>query len=347
METTAQSEQTSVFPPVKQLVKESRDNLIAKILPILIFNSILVGIIVVSVIILFLLLAGSVSLSNLPALASNALLTSIPILGMLLIWVLAMVVLFSLFHIGNVYILSSNTVQIPYKSLLKQSLSVVLPVFLGSLVTGFLVLGGSFLLVIPGIIFALFLQFTTYLIILDRLSIKDALKRSVFLVHNSFGQIFVRLAVLILIPIIFNIVLGLFSNSETSSGSQSILSFLFSIFYSFFSISYMLILFKQAKAVSGQGTSSLKFIVIVSVLGWILALLVGVLGYRSIVSLINTNSTSPLPINEPFSTGFEDDFLLEDEFLLSTPSATPRVTISPTPLSSITPRVSTSSATNP
>jgi hypothetical protein len=339
-----QSAQARVYPPIKQLLKESWDNLVAKILPILIFNSILIGIIVVAFIILFLLLAGSVSLSNLPALASNALLTSAPVLLILLVWILVMVVLLSLFHVGNVYILSSNTAQVPYKGLLKQSLSVILPVFLGSLITGILVLGGTFLFVIPGIIFALYLLFTTYLIILDRLPVMEALRRSVFLVHNSFGQIFVRIVVLILIPIVFNTVLGLFSNSD----SQSMLSSLFSIFYSFFSISYMLGLFKQVKAISGQGTSSLKYIVISSVAGWILALITFTLGYRAISSLINTSQTAPLPINTNLPTDFDEEFLLDDEFLLSTPSATPVVRVSPTPIPSLAPaRVSTPSAVNP
>ncbi len=341
METTAQPFQNKTYPPIKQLIKESWDNLIAKILPLLIFNSILIGIIVVSFIILFLLLAGSVSLGNLPALASNAFFTSVPVLLILLVWFLVMIVLFSLFHIGNVYILSSNTTQIPYKGLFKQSVSVILPVFLGNLITGFLVIGGTFLFIIPGIIIGLFLQFTVYSIILDRFPVKESLKRSVFLISNSFGQIFVRLIVLVLIPILFNIVLGLFS-SDANVASQSILNTLFSIFYSFFSISYMLGLFKQAKAASGQGTGSLKFIVIVSVIGWILAILTTVLGYRAISSVINSTGTLPSSTFNTLPTNLDEDFLLDDEFL-STPSATPTIRPSTIPATTSA-RVSTSSA---
>ena len=106
----------------------------------------------------------------------------------------------------------------------------------------------------------------------------------------------------------------------------------------------MITLLKQAKSYAGEGISNIRFIALISIGGWILALLVSIFGFGLITSLLNQQSITDLPnqVNSDFIPE-EEDIFLEDDFLSSTPSAQPPAQVSPKPVV----RVATPSAINP
>lgn len=288
-------------------------------------------------------MVGIVSAGNFFS-ADNALLTTLPILLLTIISGLAGYGLFSMFYIGNILILNNNTPQVSYKNILRQSLSLIFPVVSGLLLAGFIILGGLFLFIIPGIIFALFFQFVVYLIILDKLSIKDALKRSTYLVSKAFGPIFVRVILLSFIPFAFSLTLNLITGYSLDETTLGIINGLLSLFYSFFAISYNLILFRQVKTFSGEGSGNIRFLAMIAIIGWILMLFITFFGFNYISSFINQNTPS---LTTTDTSGLpEEEFLYEEDISPSTPSATPSISSSPIPTRSAIPtQVSTTSAT--
>lgn len=328
----------NTFPPLKQLISESWNNLINKLFPILIFNSIALGITFLTTLIIIAVLTGAIFLGN-SLIVNNNLLAAIPIIGGFILVFITTLLAMCLFQVGNILILNSAG-PISYKAAIKQSLALSFPVTLGCLFISFLVFGGTILLIIPGIIFSILFQFTIFLMVLDRLKPKDAVKRSVFLVSKSFGQIFVRIVILFLISIAASILFSMVNQSNP--GLATLANLLFSIFYTFFSISYMLTLFKEAKIVAGEGTSNIRFIFLVAVIGWILAIIIGGFSYRFISNAINQSNSLPnlAPLNSELSDyNFNEEALIYDDLEPATPAARP--------LTTTLPKVATSTPTLP
>ncbi|HAT04080.1 MAG TPA: hypothetical protein DCS29_04945 [Candidatus Magasanikbacteria bacterium] len=89
---------------------------------------------------------------------------------------------------------------------LKQSLSLLWPAVLVSLISGLAIFGGFLLLVIPGIIFAIWFIFSIHALLLDNKLGTDALRFSKQLVAGRWGSVFWRLAaVSILLAILIGI----------------------------------------------------------------------------------------------------------------------------------------------
>lgn len=80
-----------------------------------------------------------------------------------------------------------------FKEELKLSAPLIVPVIIASLLAGLAILGGLIMLVIPGIIFALWFTFTTYAVIVDNKKTVEALKFSKSLVKGRWWGVFWRL----------------------------------------------------------------------------------------------------------------------------------------------------------
>src|SRR5882672_1974436 len=77
--------------------------------------------------------------------------------------------------------------------LIKQSKQLFWPYFLTMLLSGVLVFGGMALLVIPGIVIAIFFSFVAYEVVLENQSGSHALQRSYVMVKHYFWQVVGRL----------------------------------------------------------------------------------------------------------------------------------------------------------
>ncbi|MBD3311075.1 MAG: hypothetical protein GF349_01080 [Candidatus Magasanikbacteria bacterium] len=76
---------------------------------------------------------------------------------------------------------------------LQKATEMILPVVLVSILTGLAVLGGLILLIIPGIIFAVWFAFSYYIVILDNKKGTEALKASKQMVQGRWFGVFWRL----------------------------------------------------------------------------------------------------------------------------------------------------------
>lgn len=221
---------------------------------------------------------------------------------------------------ANIYILN-DLKEFQLKPLMLKSLKISLPMLVVSVITTFIIFGGLFLLLLPGIIFAMFLIFTPYIMLLENKNGFESMKRSILLVAKSFGDVFVRIIILVLIPVLVSLILkNFFSADDSSVVAVNLLSFIFNLFYGWFALAYTLNLYKEIRqGVDANATARIRPIMGISLIGYIAALAVGGIFYlyssraNQIPTLTTTppdntlldlNATQPLPsiVPSPLAT---------------------------------------------
>ena len=146
--------------------------------------------------------------------------------------------------------------------------------FLTVLLSGLLVFGGLGLLIIPGILIAFFFAFVAFEIVVESQSGWNALKRSYFMVKNNFWEILGRLLFLEAIALI---IAFLFSSLARNGINLFGIQLLFSFFASWYAKSYVFLLYKEVRAQTAfPSTISLRWIPVVSVIGWVVIILLGI-----------------------------------------------------------------------
>lgn len=169
----------------------------------------------------------------------------------------------------------------------KKSFSFILPLFLIGIVTWFLTVGGFFLLIIPGILIAILLGFSQFEIILNNQRGLNALRRSTAIISKNFGGIFVRYLILFLIVLGYTIIIGILEGAvgEEAKGILGLINFIINIIWGWFSLSFSIKLYKQAKAtVHENNIGSLNWMWIVAILGWLIVGALGFAGYKAFSS---------------------------------------------------------------
>lgn len=249
-------------------------------------------------------------------------------------------------QIATILLLAETQPALSLVQLYQMSLRRVWPLILVSFLTSLVVIGGVVMLVIPGILFGLLLSMAAYFVVLDHLAPIEAMKRSVYVVSKNFGAIFIRLAALFAISFGIGILFNLLSSINSGlSLIVSIASLIFNLLFSWVSVAFVLMVFQEAKKISGDGKGKLVWMVVVALIGWTILGFGGYFLYRASTNLPGFNDPSKAIPLENINNG--------PIFPISSPSASirpasasasPRVTA--TPRSSATPRASaaTSSA---
>jgi len=139
---------------------------------------------------------------------------------------------------------------------LKRSRPFILSFFLIGLLVSMAVMGGVFLLIVPGVILAVKFNFAQYALILEGKKGRAALAQSKAYVLGRTGKVFWRLLlmwVIIYIPvIILNIVSSLSKEDKIITVIAGIIVLIIQIMYSFFSAAYIFTLYKHLKNTAVQ-----------------------------------------------------------------------------------------------
>ncbi len=197
--------------------------------------------------------------------------------------------------------------------LFKRSLPLVWPLFLMMLLAGILVAGGLFVFIIPGLIFGILFAFGAMELVLNGSGIVESLKRSMALITSHFGDLFLRWLVLIGINIVVAMVFGFLGESKNDSvaGIMGLLSIVVNVGLGLFNFAYSVELYRQAKsATSTTKMSSLKWVVVLAVIGWILA---GWLGMTLSQWLRSDNARQLFEGMEQIEEQQSDPFQIEKE----------------------------------
>lgn len=320
---------SKTLPSIKSLFKESFHALKKVIAPFIVFNIIVIvttSIAVTLMVLGFILLGIGAGFSGI--FTDSPLSWGLGAVSAVAIIIIVVSVISSVAQIGSIIILNEGSPRMNVFSVIKRSAKFIIPLLLVGFITGFLTLGGFLLFIIPGFIFSLFLTFTLYSVITENKSPISAIRRSVFLVKNNFGAFFLRLlsiwGVVLLINITLSIILGAISQGANNEGltlAISILNIVIQILTSWFSLAFMITLFKHLKQKSGDRESSLKVFTIIAIVGWVIAIISGYLLVNTVSNFINEYQEGDFregltpeeseQFNKLFEE-FEDEFNIED-----------------------------------
>jgi len=189
---------------------------------------------------------------------------------------------------GMILIVNKHRQEIGFGDVLKKSIGLAIPVFLVNVLLFITGVGGFFMFIIPGIIFGLLFVFAPYEAVLENKKWTGALRTSMGIVTSNFGDIFVRLLLLFVMMFAIGIALSIirfaitlpfmFINDSNISViinmSIGLLAWPVQIALSWFSVAYINSLYNQAKqAVDPNKKSSLMWVWIITVVGWIIAMI--------------------------------------------------------------------------
>lgn len=152
---------------------------------------------------LFLIFAIIAAVFGISAIALSEIMLVIPIFlfGLLLaaIGIIGAVVIGSWVQVASLCAIKDRDEKIGIKESLMRGKSRILSYFWISFLIGVITLLGALLFIIPGIIFAIWLSFSCYVLVSEGLKGTEALKRSKQLVKGNWWNVFVRLLVMGLI----------------------------------------------------------------------------------------------------------------------------------------------------
>lgn len=176
---------------------------------------------------------------------------------------------------------------------LKIGLVTFVPVFIMSFIASLIVFGSWFVLIIPGILIGLYLQYVSYEIIIGGKKWWGAFKGSVQIMTQNFGEVLLRMVVLYLVVgVLFYLpiyLVGMLAGNSMESATAEALSvamilspirFIVTVFVGFFTLAYSVTTYKQAKeATRDEVVPSIAWIIIVSLVGWVIGFFLIKAGY--------------------------------------------------------------------
>lgn len=181
----------------------------------------------------------------------------------------------SLSYIAQVRLVSGD-VYVSLKKAFSESVPYLYGYLLLMIYIGVSVFFGALLLIVPGIVFAIWFMFAPMVMVVDRIKGISALKKSKSLVRGVWGNVFLRILALMALSLLLSIAAGvfvdfiqkLFSVSELSA--QTIVDFLYQLIVTPFGIIYVYELYRnlvdadrkaspvQESSPEAQDTSSLE-----------------------------------------------------------------------------------------
>ena len=287
---------TSKLPPIKNLFADSWNLMVSQLLNLLFLSigaiAATVGLIIAfaAVGLVLALALGLFKAVNNPA----ALIGSAPLIVVLSVLFLAgmfssVFIVSMLFTIAPMRLLAGEKKTMGLFALLKGGGKFILPLVAVSFMTVLFVLGGVWLVIVPGLFISMFLAFAQYEVVLAGKRGMSALKGSVRIMTQNFGEILVRhiifiIAYVILVLFIPNVISKI---DEATGAIISVLWILVSVLANWYALAFGITLYKQVKAVTDESKpAGMGWIKAVAVIGWLLALIGMVIGFSAAANLI-------------------------------------------------------------
>jgi hypothetical protein len=184
----------------------------------------------------------------------TAILGKIPALGIFLFivfWLAAIVVSFWS-QVSLLYAIKEREEKIGIKESLKCGWPKIVPFIWISILAGFITMGGFLLLVIPGILFAVWFSFATYILVSEDIKGMSALFRSKQLVAGNWWKVFWRLLTIGIITIVAYFGLTFLFTSLFNENAGSIAGSITSLFLTPFLITYNFLIYEDLKKLKGE-----------------------------------------------------------------------------------------------
>ena len=343
--TTPSAAPTPMFTPIPRLLSQSWERVQKHLLQLFLLDVMLfvplIGLVIVMIGVLF--ITGFFS-----PITGNTAYTATAGLILLVEMVIGMILLIAgslALQIATIVLLSRDQLIIPLLQLFKASFKRVLPLLGLSLLTCLIVSGGFILLIIPGILFGIMLSLAPYYLVLDNISVVEAMRKSVYVSSKMFGALFIRMAALIGVSIVVSILVNVLQSAAGNlSFLVSLASFVFNIIFGWISIGYFILIFQDAKRNFGEGKGKLSWMVIVALIGWIIIVVGGYFIYKSLpdkTSTINPLTLPALPSPTPLPSLSSTS---SARIASPSPTAKPVVSAKPSAKPAATPKTSTATS---
>jgi hypothetical protein len=309
---TINKTQLTEFPPVGDLIKQTWEVTKDKWKAFLKVMAVVAGIEILLAVVLFGVLFALGAVNTAAEGTPFGIVSSPLMIVALIVWAIPAIAVGTVGSIAMYRLaIEEKLSEMPVLDLLRDSMRYVVPIIVVGLITALLVTGGFFALIIPGIIFSILFAFAPLEVLFEGKSPVTALKTSASMVRQHFGAIFVRwlafVGVMLLSAIVMGIIEGIF-------GQESVINGLVQLVYNFvvtvFSTIYFTLLYKQVRGESeAEASYSLTWVIIVSVVGWVLGLFIISSAISGLANYFNQYSETEM---ESFS---EDELLRELESL--------------------------------
>lgn len=270
------------LPPLKTLFEDSFEMFKGSLLNVFILMVISVVIFVVLLVVAVIIAIPLGLLSIFSSIQANALtptfLASLGGLGVIAgIFIVLSVIISIALQAATILVVANYKHQPEIGKSIRQGFSLVAPLFLASLLYGFIIAGGYFLFIIPGILFQIALYFVSYEIVLNKKGVIASGKRSMGIVFANFWGVLGRVLLLIVVVYAINFIPGIIAGSSGSEMLQGIVSLFTSVLgvlVSFYSMSYAITLYRQAeKATPADKTGKLLWPILAAAIGWIVGII--------------------------------------------------------------------------
>ncbi len=270
------------LPPIGDLFNESWKLFQAKWLKLLIFFLIVVGaalgIYLVFAILVMLTLGAGAFLSSGDAGAISETFSEpsvyIPfgIVGLVFVVIALSINLAA--QAGMILLVADEKTDQSAFSYLKKGLPYIIPLLIVGIINFVLMMGGIFVLVIPGAIIMILLGFSMYVAVLENKKGMEAIRMSASMVSQNFWAIVGRMLLFLGLNILVQLIIGQITESDVLGPLGFILIMALSIGVSWFSIAYGYSLYKHARAAYDPSKqSSITWMWVVAIIGWIFIVL--------------------------------------------------------------------------
>jgi hypothetical protein len=218
--------------------------------------------------------------------------------GFGILMIVAIVVASSVFGTAMMIAVAEAGTKPAIGSLISRGLKLFTPVFFTSLIIIFLIYGGFFLFVIPGIVIAILSGYSMYEVVFTENRYGAAIKNSVKIVSQNFGELLVRVLVifgmvigLVVIEAILTNVVG--GEESAASGVVSLAMAIVQMVFSWFALCYYYITYQEARSnTSFEKSASTVWMWIVAVLGWLLGVVLIFVASAAIAAFMSNYTDS-------------------------------------------------------
>lgn len=149
--------------------------------------------------------------------------------------------------VATLFAIKDQTEEITWKEAYKRSKNKVWTFFFTSLLAGLAIIGGLILLIVPGIIFAFWFGFNSFIVVEENLSGVTALKKSKYYVKGRVMELFKKMFFIGIISLLLYIIVGIITSGKENNFS-SLFSTIISLFWSPLVVVYSYLVFRYFKS---------------------------------------------------------------------------------------------------
>jgi len=187
-----------------------------------------------------------------------------------IVYLLCILIIGISFSIVNIIILKKKKTS-PIFDLIKQSRPYIVPYFLTAVLCVLLAFGGMMVFFVPGLVIGVFFIFALYEVVLEHQSGRAAIAKSYIMVKDHFWEVVLRLFILEIANLIIS---SFFAHVVRTDFVLRFIQFLFMVFSVWYIKAYLYVLYTHVRArTTFPAHISLRWIWIVSGIGWVLAVL--------------------------------------------------------------------------